>query len=82
MTNLIREAERVVRHSRRFWLTLCAVCDRAVDEGAACTHADALLAQARRRLLELGEGTDETPPPRRGARARAVRQIRTRAVAA
>jgi hypothetical protein len=50
MTDLIARAERVLRHSQRFYLRLCASCDRPVVDGdAGCDHRDQLLAQARTR---------------------------------
>ncbi len=50
MTDLIAQAERVLRHSQRFYLRLCAACDRPVVAGApVCDHRDQLLAQARAR---------------------------------
>lgn len=82
MADMTIHAERVVRHSRRFYLRLCAFCDRAVGlasapaAGAVCEHGGDLLAQARQRVLRLGRPGDEgpcdprPPRPRRGGRAR------------
>ncbi len=50
MTDVIAHAERVLRHSQRFFLRLCACCDRAVAPGGRpCDHSRELLAQARSR---------------------------------
>lgn len=52
MIDLVRAAARAVRHSRRFYLRLCAWCDRPVAEHARgarrCDHRRALLGQAAR----------------------------------
>lgn len=89
MTLQLLRARRVVRHSRRFFLVLCAWCQGAlgpVGSGAArrpcgCAWDEALLRQARARFPELGLPRGEGPPfpppaptrPRRAARSRASR---------
>lgn len=96
MADLMIHAERVVRHSRRFYLRLCAFCDRPLGLAAApatgevCEHASELLAQARQRAGSLGrpvfDPDDPTPPrPRRGRRAPTrggARPARARSLAA
>lgn len=88
MADMTIHAERVVRHSRRFYLRLCAFCDRAVGlasapaTGPVCEHGRDLLAQARERVLTLGRPGDEPDgPPRPPRSRRAGRAGRTRRVA-
>ncbi|MBX3468119.1 MAG: hypothetical protein KF878_14705 [Planctomycetes bacterium] len=92
MADMILRAERVVRHSRRFYLRLCAFCDRAVGLASApgargdCEHGDDLLAQARRRVETLGRPAPEPEPPApprpRGGRGRRARLASTAVAAA
>ncbi|MCO5165181.1 MAG: hypothetical protein M9894_02280 [Planctomycetes bacterium] len=92
MADMILRAERVVRHSRRYYLRLCAFCDRAVGlatapgAGGACEHPGDLLAQARRRVSTLGRPAPEPEPPApprpRGGRGRSgLRATHTQAAA-
>jgi len=53
MTDLITRMEQVLHHSRRFYLRLCAFCNRPVGAGRACAHGRELLAQARSRSRSL-----------------------------
>lgn len=74
MTNLVVNAQRVVRHSRRFYLVACGWCERDLGlPGAAvrcdCPAAVELLRQARERLETLGRAADQGPAaPSRGPR--------------
>jgi hypothetical protein len=56
VTELTLHADRIVRHSRRFYLRLCAWCDRTLGSAShtsagiePCDHAQELLRQARAR---------------------------------
>lgn len=95
MADMLIHAERVVRHSRRFYLRLCAFCDRALGlasapaQGVVCEHGADLLALARQRVESLGRPAPEpvdpepTPPrPRRGGRGRASAGVRRTPTAA
>jgi hypothetical protein len=60
-------AEKMARHSRRFYLRLCAFCDAPVGlatgpsiELRTCEHTGALLSLARERLATLGRPRVET----------------------
>lgn len=53
MTDLMTRMEQVLTHSRRFYMQLCAFCDRPVGVGRACGHGRELLAQARTRSRSL-----------------------------
>lgn len=84
MSEMILRAERMVRHSRRFYLRLCAFCDRPVGlatapaTGARCgEHAGELLRLGRERALTVGrprgdecDRPDPDRPTRRTGRAR------------
>src|SRR3989337_1370590 len=80
---MILRAERMVRHSHRYFLRLCAFCERPVGlatapvtSDARCEHEGELLRLARERAGPLGRPEveapcpDPDPTPRRGGRAR------------
>lgn len=85
---MILRAERMVRHSHRFFMRLCALCERPVGLATApvagdrvCEHAGELLRVARERVGTLGRlGVEascpdlDPTPPRRGGRARRARR--------
>lgn len=86
---MILRAERMVRHSRRFFMRLCAFCERdlgpamAPASSRACEHGPDLLRLARRRARTLGrvrvapgDGPEPTRPRAvRGRRSRAARAV-------
>jgi hypothetical protein len=88
---MILRAERLVRHSRRFYLRLCAVCERELGlatapgrPAVACDHGDVLLRQARRKVASLGRVGDEPtrPRPPGGRPLRTRRRARARRLVA
>lgn len=90
---MMLRAETMVRHSRRFYLRLCAFCEAPVGLATApetelrtCEHEGVLLSLARERARTLGrprpvpEGDGPDPDrPRRTGRARAARRALTAA---
>ena len=86
---MILRAERMVRHSHRYFLRLCAFCERPVGlattpvtSDARCEHEGELLRLAHERAGTLGRpgveapcpDVDPDPAPRRGGRARRARR--------
>lgn len=70
MTLQLLRARRIVRHSRRFFLVLCAWCQDALGPAGSsasrracgCAWDEALLRQARARFPSLGAPRGEGPP--------------------
>lgn len=87
MTVSVLGVRRVVRHSRRFFLVLCAWCQRALGpagtgsarEPCGCAWRAALARQARARFETLGLPGDGGQPPFPGPRPRAGRARAARA---